>query len=129
MSVRRHNKLYPKLHPRHGLLIVLAVLAVVAAACGSDEVAETTAPTQAPATTAAMQEAETPTTEAMAMEAELTDATRVPTIRFMGPSAGYESPHFEANNRMFEEWEKLGITVETNLVPDWGELLRSGRTP
>ena len=54
------------------------------------------------------------------MEAELSDATRVPTIRFMGPSAGYESPHFEANNRMFAEWEKLGITVETTFVPDWG---------
>ena len=106
---------------RHAMLIVSVVIAMAAASCGSDDDVEPAAPTQAAETTAATQAAETTTTEAMAMdEPELTDATRVPTIRFMGPSAGYESPHFEANNRMFAEWEKLGISVETNLVPDWG---------
>lgn len=50
----------------------------------------------------------------------LSDETLVAPIRHMGPSNAYEAPQFEANNLMFDYWSDLGISVETNLVPDFG---------
>src|SRR5215217_4576516 len=48
----------------------------------------------------------------------LTDESLVPAIRYIGPSAAWEAPHFEAGNLMIAEWEALGMTVEQELVPD-----------
>lgn len=48
----------------------------------------------------------------------LTDDSLVPAIRYIGPSAAWEAPHFEAGNLMIAEWEALGMTVEQELVPD-----------
>jgi len=48
----------------------------------------------------------------------LTDETLVPPIRYIGPSAAWEAPHFEAGNLMITEWQALGMTVTQELVPD-----------
>jgi peptide/nickel transport system substrate-binding protein len=89
----------------------LVAVLLVAAAC--------TPATQETTTTAGGGGATTTATTAGG-GGELTDESLVAPIRFLGPSNSYEAPHFEANNLMFEYWSELGISVETELVPDFG---------
>ena len=92
----------------------LALALILVAGCSDDESGESTTTTAA---------GETTTTAAAC---DLSDASLVPPIRFLGPTAGYEEALFESNNIMLENWDSLGLTVETNLLSDVGEIIDTG---
>jgi peptide/nickel transport system substrate-binding protein len=95
-------------------IVLVVVMMLVMAACTSTSTTSTTEVSTTEGGSATTTVATTGATE------ELTDDTLVAPIRFLGPSNSYEAPHFEANNLMFAAWEELGITVVTELVPDFG---------
>ena len=99
-------------------VLCIAVLALIAAACGSDEPAATTA---APATTAA--EAPAPTEAA-----DPTEGLReVPTLRIITKTAAEGPPRYEQARLIAESWTAAGITAEIEPVES-SELGRRGFT-
>ena len=97
---------------RRFILPVAMLLAL--AACTSDTAVTTTAGATTATTTGETED----TTPAIS-----DDATLVPPIRFLGPTAAYEEALFESNNLMIEAWEALGLTVDTLLIGDVGEII------
>lgn len=96
------------------LIALLLAMALIVAACNSStsETTTTSGDSSGPTTTEQ--------SDGGGDSGELTDDSLVPTIRVLGPSNAWEAPQFETNNLMFDYWAELGISVETNLVPDFG---------
>ena len=103
---------------RRTFALLVAMLLVLAACTSDDSGSDTTGPDDvAPVTTASGEE---PTDGG---DGELTDATLVQPIRFLGPTAAYEEALFESNILMLDNWRALGLTVEETLIGDVGEII------